>query len=330
MEDSFLALVVEKTDAGQTASFRNLTSADLMPGDVDVAVEYSTLNYKDGLAVLGKPGVIRKWPLIPGIDLAGKVIGEGGGGFKPGDAVLVNGWGLGETHHGGFAERARLESGWLTRMPEGYTARDAMAVGTAGYTAALCVLELLASGLKPADGAVVVTGAAGGVGSVAIALLAAQGFEVLAATGRTSEAGYLKDLGAADIIPRSELEDQARPLGKERFAGAVDSVGSKILANVISMTKANGIVTACGLAGGMDLPTTVAPFILRGVRLIGVNSVYQPQTQRAKAWEMIRAHLDKKKLAEMTHEITLDEVPKAAEQILAGKIRGRTVVRIAK
>lgn len=328
MAETFKALIVDKTESGQAASIRELTDADLMSGDVDVKVAYSTLNYKDGLAVLGRPGVVRKWPLIPGIDLAGEVIQSRNPEFRPGDQVLVNGWGLGETHHGGFAERARLEAKWLTRLPKEFTPRDAMAVGTAGYTAALCVLELLDSGLTPAGGPIVVTGAAGGVGSVAVALLASQGFKVAAATGRPSEEPYLRSLGASEIVPRAELEVDVRPLAKERFAGAVDAVGSKVLANVISMIESDGVVTACGLAGGMDLPTTVAPFILRGVRLIGVNSVYKSEERRDKAWALLARHLDKAKLQEMTHEIALEDVATAAKDILEGKVRGRTVVRV--
>jgi len=329
MAEEFRALVVEKTDAGVTASIRRLTDKDLMPGDVDVHVEYSTLNYKDGLAVAGRPGVIRKYPLIPGIDLAGEVISSHDATFKVGESVLVNGWGMGESHHGGFAERARVPAGWLTRMPKGMTARETMAVGTAGYTAALCVLELIAQGVAPSSGPIVVTGAAGGVGSVAIVLLASQGYHVVALTGRPEEGDYLRDLGAKEIMPRGELEVDVKPLSKERFAGAVDSVGSKILANILSMTKAGGTVTACGLAAGMDLPATVAPFILRGVRLSGVNSVYEPAAKRQRAWEMIAQHLNKTKLSEMAEEITLEEVPAAAQAILAGKIRGRTVIRLA-
>ena len=329
MTEAFRAFVVEKTERGVAGSIRELTDAQLMPGDVDVRVAYSTLNYKDGLAVQGRPGVIRKYPLIPGIDLAGTVSASSDAGFKPGDNVLVNGWGLGETHHGGFAQRARVESGWLTRVPQTMSAWDTMAIGTAGYTAALCVLDLIAQGVEPTAGPIVVTGAAGGVGSVAIALLSAQGYEVIAVTGRTTEEAYLRSLGAAEILPRAELEGEIRPLAKERFAGAVDSVGSKILANILSMTKQNGVVTACGLAAGMDLPATVAPFILRGVRLVGVNSVYEPQERRSKAWAMLERHLDRGRLAAMTHEITLEGLPSAAHDILAGKIRGRTVVNLA-
>ena len=329
MADAFRALVVDKTDAGVVAAIRTLTDENLMPGDVDVRVAYSTLNYKDGLAVMGRPGVVRTYPLIPGIDLAGSVLDSRSAAFKPGDAVLVNGWGLGETHHGGFAMRARLKAEWLTRIPQGMSARDVMAVGTAGYTAALCVLELIAQGVKPESGPIIVTGAAGGVGSVALALLSAQGFSPIALTGRPEEKAYLTSLGAKEIMARGELEGDVKPLAKERFAGAVDSVGSKILGNIISMTKAGGTVTACGLAAGMDLPTTVAPFILRGVRLSGINSVYESAAKRAAAWAMIAKHLNHQKLAEMTEEIALEAVPAAAKQILAGKIRGRTVVKLS-
>jgi acrylyl-CoA reductase (NADPH) len=293
-----------------------------------VRVQYSTVNYKDGLAVMGRPGVIRKYPLIPGIDLAGVVTASSNAAYKVGDAVLVNGWGLGETHHGGFADLARVQAAWLTRVPKGMSARETMAVGTAGYTAALCVLELIHQGVAPASGPIIVTGAAGGVGSVAVALLAAQGYEVAALTGRPEEGDYLRSLGAKEIVPRSELEGDVKPLAKERFAGAVDSVGSKILANILSMTKAGGTVTACGLAAGLDLPSSVAPFILRGVRLSGINSVYEPAKKREAAWAMTAEHLDRAKLAEMTQEIALEKVPEVAKAILAGKVRGRTVVKL--
>jgi len=329
MSDEFRALVADKTDAGVATTIRRLTAADLMPGDVDVRVEYSTVNYKDGLAVLGRSGIIRKYPLIPGIDLAGRVTASRNQAFKAGDQVIVNGWGLGETHHGGFAERARFNASWLTRLPEGITSREAMAVGTAGYTAALCVLELQAQNVRSDGGPIVVTGAAGGVGSVAIALLASLDYHVIAVTGRPEEANYLRDLGAKEIMPRSELEAEVKPLAKERFAGAVDSVGSKILANILSMTQAGGTVTACGLAAGMDLPATVAPFILRGVRLSGVNVNHVPEAKRDKAWNMIAQRLDKAKLAEMTQEVALEDVPAVARNILAGKVRGRTVVKLA-
>jgi len=329
MAEDFRALIVDKNDSGVQASIRRLTDVDLMPGDVDVRVEYSTVNYKDGLAVMGRPGVIRKYPLIPGIDLAGTVTASRNGAYKVGDRVLVNGWGLGETHHGGFAERARLEAAWLTRVPNNMTARDTMAVGTAGYTAALCVLELIAQSVIPASGPIIVTGAAGGVGSVAIVLLASHGYHVIALTGRPEEGDYLRDLGAKEIMPRAELEVDVKSLAKERFAGAVDSVGSKILANILSMTKAGGTVTACGLAAGIDLPATVAPFILRGVRLSGINSVYEPAAKREKAWAMIAQHLNRAKLAEMTQEIALEGVAAVAKNILAGKVRGRTVVKLS-
>lgn len=328
MADTFRALVVDKSDAGQTVSIRDLTDAELMDGDVLVRVAYSTLNYKDGLAVTGKSPVVRTFPLIPGIDLAGEVIKSDAAAFKPGDKVLVNGWGMGESHSGGYGQHARVKSEWLTRIPAAITPRQAMSVGTAGYTSALCIMALLDAGVEPANGPIIVTGAAGGVGSVAIAMLAARGFEVHALTGRAEESDYLKNLGASEIVPRADFEGEPRALAKERYAGAVDSVGSKILANIISMTKSNGVVTACGLAAGMDLPTSVAPFILRGVRLIGINSVYQPAAARDKAWALIAKDLDMAKLETMTNEISLDDVPKAAQDILDGRVRGRTLISL--
>ena len=328
MSEAFRALVVDKTDDGQTCSFRELTDADLMPGEVTVKVAWSTINYKDGLAVTGAAPVVRRTPMVPGIDLAGEVIASSDDKIKVGEQVIVNGWGLGETHLGGYAGRARLESKMITPLPKSLSGREAMAVGTAGYTASLCVLALLDQGVSPDQGPVLVTGAAGGVGSVSVALLAAKGFDVLALTGRPEEAGYLKDLGATDIIDRTEMTGDPKPLAKERFAGAVDSVGTKVLANAISQIKYGGAVAACGLAGGMDLPTSVAPFILRGVKLIGVESVYAPQPVRTRAWELIASELDRQKLETMSEEISLDDVPERAQHILAGKVRGRLIVRV--
>jgi acrylyl-CoA reductase (NADPH) len=300
-----------------------------MEGDVTVRVEWSTLNYKDGLALTGKGPVVRRWPMIPGIDLAGTVESSSNKEFKPGDAVVLNGFGLGETHLGGFAEVARVKGEWLVPLPKGVSAKEAMEIGTAGYTAMLAVMALERHGITPERGPAVVTGAAGGVGSVAIALLAKQGFHVIAATGRTQESDYLKSLGAAEIIDRAELSGQAKPLGKERWAAGVDSAGSRTLANVLSMTKYGGAVAACGLAQGLDLPASVAPFILRGISLLGIDSVYCPQAIRRQAWRRLAADLDRNKLAAITAEVPLAKVIEVGPEILAGKVRGRIVVRIS-
>jgi acrylyl-CoA reductase (NADPH) len=272
--------------------------------------------------------VVRRFPMIAGIDLAGTVTTSSHPKWKAGDKVVLNGWGLGETHLGAYAEKARVKGDWLVRLPEGMTTREAMAIGTAGYTAMLSVLALERHGLTPQDGPVVVTGAAGGVGSVAIALLSRLGFHVIASTGRTAEEGYLRSLGAAEIIDRNELSGPAKPLAKERWAGGIDSVGSTTLANLLSMTKYGGAIAACGLAGGMDLPTSVAPFILRGVCLFGIDSVMCPIARREWAWQRLASDLDRGKLSEITHEIELDKVFDAAAQILGGQIRGRVVVKI--
>src|ERR1700712_2243952 len=299
-----------------------------MEGDVTVAVEYSTLNYKDGLAVTGKAPVVRRFPMIAGIDFAGAVAQSAHPAWKPGDKVICNGWGMGETHLGAYAEKARVKGDWLVRLPQGMSTRDAMAIGTAGYTAMLAVLALEKHGLKPADGAIAVTGAAGGVGSVATAVLSKLGYHVIASTGRLSEEAYLKSLGAAEIIDRAELSGPAKPLAKERWAGGIDSVGSTTLANVLSMTKYGGAVAACGLAAGMDLPSSVAPFILRGVSLLGIDSVMCPIELRKAAWARLASDLDRSKLTEITHEIGLDGVIAAGAKILAGQVRGRIVVKI--
>jgi acrylyl-CoA reductase (NADPH) len=301
---------------------------ELMDGDVTVRVEWSTVNYKDGLAVTGKAPVVRRFPMIAGIDFAGTVEASSNPNWKPGDKVIGNGWGMGETHLGAYAEKTRVKGDWLVRLPEGMTTRDAMAVGTAGYTAMLSVLALEKHGLKPADGPIVVTGAAGGVGSVAIAVLSKLGYQVIASTGRTSEEGYLKGLGASEIIDRNELSGPAKPLAKERWAGGIDSVGSTTLANLLSMTKYRGAIAACGLAAGMDLPSSVAPFILRGVCLLGIDSVMCPIELRKQAWARLATDLDHTKLAEITQEITLDQVIDAGARVLAGQVRGRIVVKI--
>jgi acrylyl-CoA reductase (NADPH) len=286
------------------------------------------VNYKDGLAVTGKAPVVRRFPMIAGIDFAGTVQHSTHPAWKPGDKVICNGWGMGETHLGAYGEKARVKGDWLVRLPDGLSARDAMAIGTAGYTAMLSVLALEKHGLTPKDGPVVVTGAAGGVGSVAIALLSKLGFEVIASTGRVAEAPYLRDLGASEVIDRAELSGPAKPLAKERWAGGIDSVGSTTLANVLSMTKYKGAVAACGLAAGMDLPGSVAPFILRGVCLYGIDSVMCPIELRRQAWDRLASDLDKAKLAEITHEISLDQVIEAGAKVLAGEVRGRLVVKI--
>lgn len=325
---TFKAIRIDKAEKGTTVALTQFDEAELMEGDVTVRVEWSTLNYKDGLAVTGKAPVVRRFPMIAGIDFAGTVEASSHPQWKPGDKVICDGWGLGETHLGAYAEKARVKGDWLVRLPEGMSARDAMAIGTAGYTAMLSVLALEKYGLTPSDGPIIVTGAAGGVGSVAIAILSRLGYRVVASTGRMAEADYLKDLGAAEVIDRAELSGPAKPLAKERWAGGIDSVGSTTLANVLSMTKYGGAVAACGLAAGMDLPTSVAPFILRGVCLLGIDSVMCPIERRKIAWSRLASDLDRGKLAEITQEIGLDEVVGAGAKILAGQVRGRIVVKI--
>jgi acrylyl-CoA reductase (NADPH) len=323
------AIVIEKTEGGSKAALTDFDEKNLMDGDVTVRVEYSTINYKDGLAITGKAPVVRRWPMIAGVDLAGTVESSANPQWKAGDKVVLNGFGLGETHLGAYAEKVRVKGDWLVRLPDGISARDAMAIGTAGYTAMLCVLALERHGVKPADGPAIVTGAAGGVGSVAVALLSKLGYHVIASTGRTSETDYLKSLGASEIVDRAELSGPAKPLAKERWAAGIDSVGSTTLANIISMTKYNGAIAACGLAQGMDLPSSVAPFILRGVALLGVDSVMCKMEWRQQAWKRLATDLDHKKLAAMTTEIGLGKVIETAPSILAGKVRGRIVVRVA-
>jgi acrylyl-CoA reductase (NADPH) len=328
MPDNFRAIRVSKTDDGQSVELASLTDADLMEGDVTVDVEYSTVNYKDALALTGKAPIIRKFPLIPGIDFAGTVRTSSHQDFAPGDKVILNGWGVGESHHGGFAERARVRADWLVKVPGGLDTARAMAIGTAGYTAMLCVMALEDHGVKPGEGEVLVTGAAGGVGSVAIAVLSKLGYTVVASTGRTNEAEFLKSLGAASVIDRSELTGPVKMLAKSRWAGAVDAVGSTTLANALSQMDYGGTVAACGLAQGMDLPTSVAPFILRAVKLIGVDSVMCPMPQRSKAWRRLARDLDVAKLDALTSHVKLEDVPQVAQDLLAGKVRGRTVVDI--
>ena len=325
---TFKAIRIDKAEKGTTVALTQFDEAELMDGDVTVRVEWSTLNYKDGLAVTGKAPVVRRFPMIAGIDFAGTVEASSHPQWKAGDKVICNGWGMGETHLGAYAEKARVKGDWLVRLPEGLSTREAMAIGTAGYTAMLSVLALEKYGLTAKHGPIIVTGAAGGVGSVATAVLSKLGYHVIASTGRMSEAGYLKDLGAAEVIDRSELSGPAKPLAKERWAGGIDSVGSTTLANVLSMTKYGGAVAACGLAAGMDLPTSVAPFILRGVCLLGIDSVMCPIERRKTAWSRLASDLDRGKLTEITHEIGLDEVIGAGAKILAGQVRGRIVVKI--
>jgi acrylyl-CoA reductase (NADPH) len=325
---TFKAIVIDKADTGQTVRLTDFDEKDLMDGDVTVRVEWSTVNYKDGLAITGKAPVVRRFPMIAGVDFAGTVESSTHPNWKPGDQVVLNGWGLGETHLGAYAEKARVKGDWLVRRPAGISARDAMAIGTAGYTAMLAVMALERAGINPSRGPVIVTGAAGGVGSVGVALLAKLGYTVVASTGRTEEAAYLKGLGASEIINRNELTGPPRPLAKERWAGGIDAVGSTTLANVLSMTRYGGAVAACGLAGGMDLPTTVAPFILRGVSLIGIDSVMCPLPHREAAWRRLEADLDREKIAAMANEIGLNEVIAAGRHIVEGKVRGRIVVKI--
>ena len=327
MSDRFRAILATRdADKIQSVGITEMSDADLMDGDVTVAIEATTVNYKDGLAITGKAPVVRRFPLVPGIDFAGTVIASSNAHWREGDKVILNGWGTGETHHGAYAGRARVKGECLVRLPDGMTPLQAMAVGTAGYTAMLSVMALERHGILPERGPVVVTGAAGGVGSVAIALLSKLGYQVIASTGRMVEAGYLTGLGASEIISREELSAPGKPLGKERWAGGVDAVGSHTLANVLAMTTYGGAVTACGLAGGMDLPASVAPFILRGVSLLGIDSVMAPLALRVEAWERIARDLDHEKLAALSETISFDGIIDAAKAIIDGTIRGRVVV----
>jgi len=332
MTETFRAVVIAKASddskASQSVRVADLRAKDLMPGDVEVAVEYSTLNYKDGLAITGASPVVRRFPMIPGIDLAGTVTSSDDNRFAIGDKVLVNGFGLGENHYGGYAQRARVKADWLVRVPENMSTAQTMAIGTAGYTAMLCVLELERHGLTPDRGPVLITGAAGGVGSIAVALLAKLGFKVIASTGRVDESDYLKKMGATEIVDRKELAEKGRPLARERWAGAVDTVGSTTLANVLAATQYDGVVAACGLAGGADLPATVMPFILRDVTLAGVDSVMAPMHKREAAWARLARDLDLAKLAAMSRTVGLDDAVKLAPDILAGKVRGRIIVDV--
>jgi acrylyl-CoA reductase (NADPH) len=326
---TFKAIVIEKTDGGQAAALTDFDEKDLMDGDVTVRVEWSTVNYKDGLAITGKAPIVRRFPMIAGVDLAGTVETSSHPTWKAGDKVICNGWGLGETHLGAYAAKARLKGDWLVPLPASFRTRDAMAIGTAGYTAMLAVMALERHGIAPDRGPVIVTGAAGGVGSVAVAILAKLGYQVAASTGRMQEAGYLKAIGATEIIDRKELSGPAKPLAKERWAGGIDVVGSTTLANVLSMTRQRGAVAACGLAGGMDLPASVAPFILRGVALLGIDSVMCPLALRREAWQRLETDLDRGKLEAMTGEIGLTDVIPTAGRIVDGQVRGRLVVKVA-
>ena len=324
----FKAIVIDKDDSGYRASLKDVDDNALPPGDVTVRVAYSTVNYKDGLALTGKAPVVRKFPLHAGIDFAGTVEASDDARFKPGDAVLLNGYGVGESHSGGLAQKARVKADWLVPLPAGLSARQAMAIGTAGYTAMLCVMALEKHGVLPASGDVLVTGANGGVGTVAITLLSKLGYRVLASTGRLQEADFLKSLGAAEVMSRDELSAPGKPLGKERWAGAVDCVGSHTLANVCAGTRYGGAVAACGLAQGMDFPGSVAPFILRGITLCGIDSVMAPMALRTAAWARLARDLDLAKLEALTREIALEDAAQAGADILAGRIRGRVVVNV--
>lgn len=328
MSESFPAYVIDKVDDAQTIELKQITEADLMDGDVTVAVEYSGVNYKDGLALTGTAPVVRRFPLVPGIDFAGTVTASDNADYKVGDKVVLNGWGVGEVHSGGYASKARVKGDWLVHLPEGLSSRHAMAIGTAGYTAMLCVMALEAQGIRPEDGDILVTGAAGGVGSVAVAVLSRLGYRVIAATGRAEEKDFLMNLGAADILDRNELSGKPRALGKELWAGAVDVAGGNTLANVISQMKYGSAVAACGLADSMSLPTSVAPFILRGVTLCGVDSVMASQQKRQQAYARLVQDLDLALLDSLTNEIAFEDLPATGEAILKGKVRGRTVVSI--
>ena len=322
----FKALVIDKQDDVQTVSINELDESQLPEGEVRVKVLYSTLNYKDGLAITGKAPVVRKFPMVPGIDFAGEVLESRDARWKAGDQVILNGWGVGESHWGGLAGCAQVKADWLVALPEGLSAKQAMSVGTAGYTAMLCVMALQQQGVKPEDGEILVTGANGGVGTLSITLLATLGYTVVASTGRMEEADYLKSLGASEVLHRDAFSSAGRPLAKERWAGAIDSVGSHTLANVCASMRYGGVVAACGLAQGMDLPATVAPFILRGVALMGVDSVNAPYAKRVAAWEQLTKLLDLEKLAANTQDLTLEDCVDVAGDLLAGKVRGRVVV----
>ena len=326
----FQALLLTQHDKQTTATLTPLDEARLPVGDVMVRVEYSSLNFKDALAITGRGAIVKKWPLVPGIDLAGFVEQSDDPAWKQGERVVVNGWGIGETHWGGLAQKARLSGAWLLRLPDAYSSRQAMAIGTAGYTAALCMMALRRHGLKPSDGEVLVTGAAGGVGSVAVRLLAGLGYSVIASTGRPQEADYLKSLGATNIIDRAELSAPGKPLQSERWAGVIDTIGSHTLANACAAARWSGAVAACGLAQGADFPSTVMPFILRGVTLYGINCVFVDNAKRAEAWQLLAQHVDSDTLERMTVEIGLSEAIEKSTALLEGKVRGRMVVDVSR
>lgn len=325
----FKAILLEKTDgAGVSARVADIDEAQLPEGDVTVRIAASTINYKDGLAIADRAPVVRKWPMVPGIDFAGTVSASSHPAWKPGDTVILNGWGVGETHWGGLAQMARVKGDWLVPLPDGLTAHDAMAIGTAGYTAMLCAMALEEAGARPDAGEILVTGAAGGVGSVAIAILSGWGYAVVASTRRANEADYLRSLGARDVIDAATLSSPGKPLAKERWAGVIDSVGSHTLANACASTRYGGVVAACGLAQGMDFPATVAPFILRAVRLVGIDSVMAPRARRLEAWTKLALGIDRAKIAAITRDTTLAGAIDAAREIVAGRIRGRVVVDV--
>lgn len=324
----FKAIVVDRDQDNYSAELRDVEETQLPDGNVTVDVSYSTLNYKDGLAITGKSPVVRKFPMVPGVDLVGRVSASDDGRYGVGDRVLLNGWGVGETHWGGLAERARLRGDWLIPLPAAFSPRQAMAIGTAGYTAMLCVIALERQGVSPDKGEILVTGAAGGVGSTAIALLSRLGYTVVAVSGRPAEADYLHGLGAAEILDRAQFSNPGKPLAKERWAGAIDAVGSHTLANVCASMRYRGVVAACGLAQGMDFPSTVAPFILRGVTLVGIDSVMCPRPERLEAWSRLAADLDPGKLDAITAEVPLSEAIPTATELLAGRVRGRLVVDV--
>ncbi len=328
MSDTFKAYQIGKNDDGQRCALTDLSDDDLMDGDVTVRVEYTTLNFKDGLALTGRSPIIRKFPLTPGIDFAGSVLESSHADFAPGDAVILNGFGVGESHSGGFAQKARVNGDWLVPVPDGLDARRAMAIGTAGYTSMLCVMALEHHGIAAGDGDILVTGAAGGVGSIAVAILGKLGYRVVASTGRPAEKDFLLGLGAADVVERSKFTEPARPLGKELWAGAIDVAGGNTLANVLSQTVYGGAVAACGLAESMNLPTSVAPFILRGVTLYGIDSVMAPQAKRREAWARLARDLDLELLDSLSFDVDFEALPQAAKDILDGKLRGRAVIKV--
>ncbi|WP_269504806.1 acrylyl-CoA reductase (NADPH) [Burkholderia sp. IMCC1007] len=324
----FQGIVIDKDETGQHARLQTLDDAQLPAGNVTIRVGYSTLNYKDGLAITGKSPVVRKFPMVPGIDLVGEVEHSTHPDYRAGDRVVLNGWGVGETHWGGLAQKARVDGDWLVPLPAAFSPQQAMAIGTAGYTAMLCVMALERHGVRPGDGDIVVTGAAGGVGSVATAILARLGYRVVAVTGRPADADYLRQLGAAEILDRAQFSEPGKPLGKERWAGAVDVAGSHVLANVCATTRYRGVVTACGLAAGMDFPATVAPFILRGVTLVGIDSVMCPRAERLDAWRRLATDLDVEKLGAIGHQVGLADALALAGELIGGNVRGRIIVDV--